>query len=82
MHVYCKGENVTTPDNLYIMVNAYWEPLSFELPSLLDQDWHRFVDTMREAPLDALESGEEERLGDQKSYKTGPRSVVVLVGRA
>jgi glycogen operon protein len=64
-----------------MIVNAYWEPLTFELPSLLDHDWYRFVDTMRESPFDALESGNEERLVDQKLYKVGPRSTVVLIGK-
>jgi isoamylase len=80
MHLHCK-ENAT-PDDLYIMTNAFWEPLTFELPALLDQDWCRFVDTTREAPLDILEFGHEERLGNQKSHTVGPRSVVVLIGKA
>ena len=80
--LHCKESAATTPDDLYIMTNAFWEPLTFELPALLDQDWCRFVDTMREAPLDILETGHEERLGDQKTYTVGPRSVVVLIGKA
>jgi len=36
---------------------------------------------MPETPLDILESGNDERRGDQKSYTVGRRSVVVLAGK-
>ena len=81
MQVHYKEDSATPPENLYVIMNAYWEPLTFELPALLDHDWYRFVDTMRESPFDALESGNEERLADQKLYKVGPRSTVVLIGK-
>jgi glycogen operon protein len=38
---------------LYVAINAYWEPLTFDLPSLSDgRTWHRIVDTGLPAPDD------------------------------
>ena len=37
------------------MLNAYWEPLDFDLPGLpLGQQWHRLVDTALASPDDFL----------------------------
>jgi glycogen operon protein len=39
----------------HLMFNAYWEPLSFELPRLapgVHQGWRRWIDTYRDAPDD------------------------------
>jgi glycogen operon protein len=39
----------------HLMFNAYWEPLSFELPRLTPgvyQGWRRWIDTYRDAPDD------------------------------
>ena len=39
----------------HLMFNAYWEPLSFELPRLtpgVHQCWRRWIDTYRDAPDD------------------------------
>ena len=38
-------------DYLHIILNAYWEPLTFELPPLpVDQRWHRLIDTAQPCP--------------------------------
>jgi isoamylase len=41
-------------EHLYIMLNAYWEPLTFELPPPIDigERWYRIVDTALSAPED------------------------------
>jgi glycogen operon protein len=42
--------------SLHAMFNAYWQPLSFELPSLeRHQPWRRWIDTSREAPDDVYD---------------------------
>jgi isoamylase len=42
--------------SLHVMFNAYWEPLSFELPFLeRHQPWRRWIDTSREAPDDVYD---------------------------
>jgi glycogen operon protein len=38
---------------LHLVVNAYWEPLAFELPPLpAGAAWRRIIDTFRESPED------------------------------
>jgi isoamylase len=81
MHLHGKVATGEEADQIYVIANAFWEPLTFELPSLLGREWYLFVDTMREPPLDILAFDHEERLRDQKSYGLGPRSVVVLIAK-
>jgi len=62
------------------MLNAYWEPLDFELPpvpSKFDGPWRRWVDTDRHPPEDICEwrSGWPVT-GSQ--YRVQPRSLVIL----
>jgi glycogen operon protein len=67
-------------DNIFIIANAYWDRLRFELPKLDGARWARFLDTMREPPRDIAEVGQELLLEDERSYTVEGRSVVVLVG--
>ncbi|HWO92984.1 MAG TPA: glycogen debranching protein GlgX [Methylomirabilota bacterium] len=34
----------------HVILNAYWEPLEFELPSVADGAWRRWIDTFLDAP--------------------------------
>ena len=44
--------------SLYVALNAYWEPLTFELPSPpTGCNWHRVVDTSLASPNDIAEPG-------------------------
>jgi glycogen operon protein len=66
-----RGENL-----FHMMINAYWEPLEFELPPDRRR-WVRSVDTALAPPLDITESDDGEALeGD--TYLVQPRSIVVL----
>jgi isoamylase len=67
-------------DHIYIIANAYWDRLRFELPKLDGGRWRRFLDTTFDAPRDICEVGEELPLEDECSYTAGGRSVVALVG--
>jgi len=67
--------------HLFLIANAFWEPLTFELPRIEDQAWFRFVDTTLNAPQEITDPGEEMPLGRQDTYRSGPRSVVILVGK-
>jgi isoamylase len=63
----------------HLILNAYWEALTFELPPLEDNlRWHRWIDTALESPQDITEwnSGPPH---DGQSYLAGPRSVAVLI---
>ena len=69
-------------DDIYLMVHAHWEPLTFALPKLRGgRTWRLFLDTSLESPADIAEPGEESRLPRQTAYTLAPRSVVVVVGR-
>ena len=65
----------------HIMVNAYWEPLVFELPPIPHpsvEGWHRWIDTFLESPEDIL-SWPEGPLVENRTYRVQPRSVVAVV---
>jgi glycogen operon protein len=63
----------------HTILNAFWEPLTFELPPLAEgSGWHRWIDTTLQSPQDITEwNGAPLHIG--QSYEAGPRSVVVLV---
>jgi glycogen operon protein len=64
----------------HIILNAYWEPLDFELPMLRDgrEHWRRWIDTALDPPHDICDwSAEQPVLGT--AYRVAPRSVVVLI---
>ena len=64
----------------HIIVNAYWEPLEFELPTFKDGtvNWCRWIDTALDPPHEICEwNAEKPVLGT--TYRAGARSVVVLI---
>ena len=64
---------------LHGMLNAYWEPLTFELPPVsAEQGWRRWIDTALEAPDDIC-PWESAPVVRQPTYEVQPRSVVILV---
>ena len=65
---------------LHGMLNAYWEPLTFELPPVLaagQQPWRRCIDTALASP-DDIYLWEKAPLVTQATYLVQPRSVVLL----
>jgi isoamylase len=63
-------------DDLYVMINAYWEDLEFEIQEGTAQEWKRIVDTALPSPDDFSAQGTP--LGKAK-YSVSPRSIVVLL---
>jgi glycogen operon protein len=66
---------------LHGMLNAYWEPLSFELPPVPNESresWRRCVDTALAAPDDFCLWEKAPRV-EQANYLVQPRSIAVLV---
>jgi isoamylase len=63
--------------DLYVMINAYWEPLDFVVQEGLPSDWLLSVDTSLEPPDDIADPGRERRL-TTLTYRVGQRSIVVL----
>jgi glycogen operon protein len=66
--------------DLYVMINAYWEPLTFTIQSSPADRWARVIDTGQECPQDFLEPGTVKPL-TSSTYIVQPRSVVVLIQR-
>src|SRR5579864_7240633 len=62
--------------DIYVMINAFWEALQFEIQEGEPQDWLRIVDTNLPSPHDFLESGVPLH---QSIYQVAGRSVVVLL---
>ena len=65
---------------LYVILNAYWDALEFELPLLADpkERWRRWIDTTLDSPQDICEWNASEPVLGQ-SYRACAQSVVVLV---
>jgi glycogen operon protein len=72
---------LSSPDRLvYFIFNAYWEALDFELPPLNNEGknpWCRWIDTYLDSPEDIVELRESIPVVS-KSYRVGPRSVVLF----
>ena len=71
-----------TLDGRYLvhgMVNAYWEPLTFELPppAGVHQGWHRAIDTSLDPPEDICDGPDAAPFVD-KTYRVESRSIVLL----
>ena len=64
----------------YVLINAYWKPLEFELPPVAgspNAGWRRLIDTSLSSPADIV----EETMGlpvDGLKYIVNPRSIVML----
>ncbi len=68
--------------DIYLAANAYWDNLTFELPSLSHgRKWCRFIDTWLPLPNDITTPEDQDYLDNQESYWVGPRTVIVLIGR-
>jgi isoamylase len=64
----------------HLMLNAYWEPLEFELPPVDaggESPWRRWIDTALASPHDIV-AWQTARAVPGYTYRSGPRSVVVL----
>ncbi|HEY3285342.1 MAG TPA: isoamylase [Armatimonadota bacterium] len=66
--------------SLYVMVNAYWEALTFRIQEGKPEDWVRVVDTSLPSPSDIADPGQETALWSL-NYTVAARSTVVLMER-
>ena len=66
--------------HFYLILSAYWEPLSFELPKLNDSgsQWCRWIDTALESPNDIV-GWRVAKPVVGRNYRAEARSVVVLI---
>ena len=63
-------------DDIYVMINAYWEKLEFKVQEGTAQEWMRIADTALTSPDDFSYRGETLQ---EASYSVAPRSVVALL---
>ena len=64
----------------HLSLNAYWEPLEFEIPdptATRKAAWRRWIDTSLESPEDIVDWPNAPTISG-RTYRAGPRSVVVL----
>ncbi|MDF1512750.1 MAG: alpha-amylase family glycosyl hydrolase, partial [Anaerolineae bacterium] len=68
-------------EKLYVALNAYWQPLTFELPPLPQgMQWHLIVDTGNEMP-DDFRPGELAPIIEASTYTVMDRSSIILQAR-
>jgi len=68
--------------HFHLILNAYWEPLEFELPSFDDgRPWRRWIDTALDSPQDIV-PWEEAPTVPGSAYRVGARSVAMLFSLA
>ena len=73
---FCLHGASQNDDDIYVMINAYWEKLVFHVQEGTAPEWRRIVDTALSSPKDFFERGESLQAA---SYSVAPRSVVVLL---
>ncbi len=66
----------------HLMLNAFWEPLEFELPQVApgDSPWRRWIDTARETPQDIVPWRQAPEIAEP-ACPVDARSVVVLFSK-
>src|SRR5271156_2659882 len=62
-------------DEIYAMINGYWEELEFQIQEGTPQEWVRIVDTALPSPDDFSDDGIPL---ERTKYVLAPRSIVVL----
>jgi isoamylase len=66
--------------DLYLVLNAYWEPLRFELPPIPEDGlgpWRRWLNTFLESPDDICPISSAPLVAGS-TYLVNPRSIVAL----
>ncbi len=72
-----KGGSLNDLD-IYVMVNAWWNPLIFQIQQGNGGDWKKVIDTGAASPMDIVDPGVVKPL-ITPNCQVQPRSVVVLV---
>jgi glycogen operon protein len=74
---YCLHGESQDDGDLYVMVNAYWQPLTFSIQEGKPAEWKRIIDTSMDSPDDFVDLATALPLS-LLDYEVQPRSVVVL----
>ncbi|HZY60314.1 MAG TPA: isoamylase [Candidatus Binataceae bacterium] len=75
---FCVRGAAQQDEDIYVMVNAYWENLDFTVQEGQAGEWKRVVDTSLASPFDFAAPGSEPTLTSMV-YTVKARSVVVLL---
>jgi glycogen operon protein len=73
---FCLHGASQNDDDIYVMINTYWEELQFHIQEGTAEEWTRIVDTALASPDDFSKRGDPLKTA---SYSVAPRSVVVLL---
>ncbi len=74
-------ESSDDDERLHVIFNAYWEPLTFEIPTpSIERTWHRVVDTSLDSPND-ISPIKNATSVISSTYTVFPRSAVILMER-
>ena len=74
---YCLHGASVGDGDIYVLINAWWEPLVFAIQEGSPGDWRRVVDTSLPSPSDIADPGAEPRL-DSLNYRLPGRSIAVF----
>ena len=67
-------------DDIYVMINGYWEDLEFHIQEGAAREWKRIVDTALSGPKDFPDDFSDRGVTlERTSYLVAPRSIVVLL---
>jgi isoamylase len=75
---YCLHGGSQNDRDLYVMINAFWEDLTFVIQEGQAKEWLQVVDTSLPSPSDFCEAGTAKALASL-GYRVKARSIVVLV---
>ena len=73
---FCLHGDSQGDDDIYVMINAYWEELDFDVQEGTANEWRRIVETGLPSPDDFSDEGLPLQ---HKRYTVAPRSIVVLL---
>lgn len=69
-----------TKDELYVICNAYWDPLEFTIPDRNSSDWHILINTAEPSPGDIYTIEQAPKYQGNTILATG-RSMIVMVAK-
>ena len=63
--------------DMYVMINAYWAPLEFEIQEHRRGGWRKVIDTANPSPADIYDDHDAPAV-ESTNISVGPRSIIVL----
>ncbi len=75
---YCLHGASQADQDIYVMINAFWEDLVFTIQEGIAEDWQRVVETSLPSPQDIVDPGNTPSL-QSLHYPVNARSIVVLI---